>query len=304
MPSRQPIQQPTPAMIALYDRFTHAGDLSRRDLMDGLARMAGSAAAAAGVLGVIAGRADAAPLVAADDPRIKAGDVRFVAGGRTLGGYLAQPASGAARAPRVLVIHENRGLNDHVRDVARRLAGDGLVALAADFLLPAGGTPTRPDGATPAEDVARAMIGALDRAQTVGDGVAMLHWLAANAPGTGVAGAVGFCWGGGMVNALAVAAGPALRAGVAYYGAAPPGAAGADKVKARLLLHYAGLDDRINAMAPAWTAALTAAGARFAAFTYPGVNHAFNNDTAPGRYDAAAAALAWGRTLDWLKQQD
>ncbi|WP_207759201.1 dienelactone hydrolase family protein [Sandarakinorhabdus cyanobacteriorum] len=295
--------RPTPAMIALYDRFTHVGDLSRRELMARMTRLAGGAAAASSLLGVIAGRADAAPLVAADDPRIKAGDVRFEAGGRTLGGYLAQPAKGAGAAPRVLVIHENRGLNDHIRDVARRLATSGLVALAADFLLPAGGTPTQPDGATSAEDVARGMIGKLDRAQTVADGVAMLNWLGAKAPGKGTAGAVGFCWGGGMVNALAVAAGPALRAGVAYYGAAPPEAAGADRVKARLMLHYAGLDDRINAMGPAWQAALNAAGVRFQAFTYPGVNHAFNNDTAVGRYDAAAAALAWGRTLDWLKQQ-
>jgi carboxymethylenebutenolidase len=295
--------KPTQAMIDLYDRFTHAGDLSRRDLMVQLTRMAGSAAAAGTMLGVIAGQADAAALVAADDPRIKAGDVRFDAGGRTLGGYLAQPVTGAATAPRVLVIHENRGLNDHIRDVARRLATDGLVALAADFLLPAGGTPTQPDGATSAEDVARAMIGKLDRPQTIADGVAMLNWLAAKAPGTGAAGAVGFCWGGGMVNALAVAAGPALRAGAAYYGAAGD-AAGAANVKARLLLHYAGLDERINAMAPGWQAALTAAGVRFEAFTYPGVNHAFNNDTAVGRYDAAAAALAWGRTVALLKSAD
>lgn len=294
--------QPTPAMIALYDRFTHIGDMSRRELMAQMTRLAGSAAAAGAMLGVIGGRADAAPLVAADDPRIKAADVRFTAAGRTLGGYLAQPVKGAAAAPRVLVIHENRGLNDHIRDVARRLAADGLVALAADFLLPAGGTPTMPDGATSAEDVARAMIGKLDRAQTVADGVAMLNWLGSgSAPGKGTAGAVGFCWGGGMVNALAVAAGPALRAGAAYYGAAPPDAAGADRVKARLLLHYAWLDDRINAMGPAWQAALTAAGVRFEAFTYPGVNHAFNNDTAVGRYDAAAAALAWGRTVALLK---
>ncbi|MBU6165797.1 MAG: dienelactone hydrolase family protein [Alphaproteobacteria bacterium] len=288
-------------MIALYDRFTHSGDMSRRELMAQMTRLAGSAAAAGAMLGVIGGQADAAPLVAADDPRIKAADVRFDAGGRTLGGYLAQPVKGAAAAPRVLVIHENRGLNDHIRDVARRLASAGLVALAADFLLPAGGTPTQPDGATSAEDVARGMIGKLDRAQTVADGVAMLNWLAASAPGKGTPGAVGFCWGGGMVNALAVAAGPALRAGAAYYGAAPPDAAGAANVKARLLLHYAGLDDRINAMGPAWQAALTAAGVRFDAFTYPGVNHAFNNDTAVGRYDAAAAALAWERTLALLK---
>lgn len=295
-------QQPTPAMIALYDRFTHAGNISRRDLMARMAQLAGGTAAASAMLGLIAARADAAPLVAADDARIRVGDVRFQVGGdRQMAGYLAQPAKGAATAPRVLVIHENRGLNDHIRDVARRLATDGLVALAADFLAPAGGTPSVGDGTTSAEDKARSMIGALDRQQTVTDGVATLNWLATAAPGKGVPGAVGFCWGGGMVNALAVAAGPGLRAGVAYYGAAPADVAGAAKVKARLVLHYAGLDERINAMGPAWQAALTAAGVPFEAHTYPGVNHAFNNDTSPARYDKAAADLAWQRTLAALK---
>jgi carboxymethylenebutenolidase len=181
------------------------------------------------------------------------------------------------------------------------LAAEGLVALAADFLAPNGGTPTLGDGTTSAEDKARSMIGALDRQQTVADGVATLNWLATAAPGKGVPGAVGFCWGGGMVNALAVAAGPALRAGAAYYGAAPQDVTGAARVKARLLLHYAGLDERINAMGPAWQAALTAAGVRFEAHIYPGVNHAFNNDTSPARYDKAAADLAWQRTVALLK---
>ena len=294
--------QPTQAMIALYDRFTHVGDLSRRDMVGQMARLAGGTATANALLGLIAARADAAPQVAADDARIKVGDVRFSVGaGREMAGYLAQPAKGAGAAPRVLVIHENRGLNDHIRDVARRLAAEGLVALAADFLAPNGGTPTLADGTTSAEDKARTMIGALDRQQTVADGVATLNWLATAAPGKGVPGAVGFCWGGGMVNALAVAAGPALRAGAAYYGAAPQDVTGATRVKARLLLHYAGLDDRINAMGPAWQAALTAAGVRFEAHIYPGVNHAFNNDTSPARYDKAAADLAWQRTVALLK---
>ena len=189
--------QPTQAMIALYDRFTHVGDLSRRDMVAQMARLAGGTAAANALLGLIAARADAAPQVAADDARIKVGDVRFSVGaGREMSGYLAQPAKGAAAAPRVLVIHENRGLNDHIRDVARRLAAEGLVALAADFLAPNGGTPTLADGTTSAEDKARTMIGALDRQQTVADGVATLNWLATAAPGKGVPGAVGFCWGG------------------------------------------------------------------------------------------------------------
>ncbi|MFZ4382684.1 MAG: dienelactone hydrolase family protein [Sandarakinorhabdus sp.] len=294
--------QPTQAMIDLYDRFTHAISPNRRDLMTEMARLAGGTAAAGSMLGLIAARSNAAPMVAADDPRIKAANiVADLGGGRTMRGHLAQPVKGANTAPRVLVIHENRGLNDHNRDLARRLATAGFVAFAADFLTPAGGTPTVGNGTTNAEDVARDMIGKLDRAQTVADGVATLTWLAAKAPGKGAAGAVGFCWGGGMVNALAVDAGPALRAGVAYYGAAPQDVAGAARVKARLLLHYAGLDERINAMAPAWQAALQAAGVTFEAQVYAGVNHGFNNDTAAARYDKAAAELAWSRTLASLR---
>lgn len=294
--------QPTQAMIALHDRFTHGNDVSRRMLMAEMARLAGGTAAASSMLGLIAASADAAPLVAPDDARMQAGDyVADLGGGRTMRGYLARPVKNFGDAPRVLVIHENRGLNDHNRDLARRLAVDGFVAFAADFLTPLGGTPTAGDSTTSAEDKARTMIGQLDRAQTVADGVATLKWLAYTAPGKGMPGAVGFCWGGGMVNALAVAAGPLLRAGAAYYGAAPQDVAGAAQVKARLLLHYAGLDERINAMAPAWQAALQAAGVRFEAHVYDGVNHGFNNDTAAARYDKAAADLAWNRTLAWLR---
>jgi carboxymethylenebutenolidase len=184
--------QPTQAMIDLYDRFTHAISPNRRDLMTEMARLAGGTAAAGSMLGLIAARSNAAPMVAADDPRIKAANiVADLGGGRTMRGHLAQPVKGANTAPRVLVIHENRGLNDHNRDLARRLATAGFVAFAADFLTPAGGTPTVGNGTTNAEDVARDMIGKLDRAQTVADGVATLTWLAAKAPGKGAAGAVG-----------------------------------------------------------------------------------------------------------------
>ena len=175
------------------------------------------------------------------------------------------------------------------------------MALGADFLTPNSGTPTVSDAAVSAEDKARNKIGALDRQQTVADGVATLNWLATTASGRGAPGAVGFCWGGGMVNALAVAAGSALRAGVAYYGATPQDSAGAAQEKAQLLLRHAGLDERINDMGPAWQAALTAAGVRFEAHAYPGVNHAFNNDTGPARYDKRAADLAWQRTLKLLR---
>ena len=291
---------PTQAMIALYDRFTHVGDLSRRDMVAQMARLAGGTAAANALLGLIAARADAAPLVAADDARIKAGDVRFSVGaGREMAGYLAQPAKGAATASRVLVIHENRGLNDHIRDVARRLAAEGLVALAADFLAPNGGTPTLGDATTNAEDKARTMIGTLDRQQTVADGVATLKWLAASTPGKGVPGAVGFCWGGGVVNTLATAT-PALDAGVVFYGVAPK-VEDVSKIKASLIMHHASLDARVNATLPPYEAALKAANIAYQLYMYEGVNHAFHNETSAERYNDVAAKLAWQRTVDFFK---
>ncbi len=208
---------------------------------------------------------------------------------------------GKDRAPKVMVIHENRGLTEHIRDVARRLALSGFVVLAPDFLAPYGETPRSGDGKMSAEDIARTMIGQIDRGAVVADGVASLKWFDGYSDGRGTPSAVGFCWGGGMVNALAVAAGSLLKTGVAYYGPAPADAGGAGKIKARLVLHYAGLDERINAGAPAWQAALSAAGVKFDAYTYDGVNHAFNNDTSEARYNKAAAFLAWKRTIEALR---
>lgn len=293
----------TQPMIELYDRFTHAGmgagaGLSRRELMTGLARLAGSMAAAEAALGLISGGAKAAPLSAPDDPALDIASLSLpLATGRTMLAYRAQPRQGLAKAPKVLVIHENRGLTDHIRDVTRRLALAGCVAVAADFLSSAGGTPST--GAD-AEDRARGMIGALDMAATVADGVATLAAIAALPGRAGAPAAMGFCWGGGMVNRLAVAAGSGLGAGIAYYGIAPD-LAGVPAIRARMLLHFAGLDERINAAAPPYEAAMTAAGVRFAAHVYPGVNHAFNNDTSAARYDKAAADLAWARSLAWIK---
>jgi carboxymethylenebutenolidase len=285
----------TQAMIDLYDEFTHR-TADRRALMTGLARLAGGAAAASALLPLIEARAEAAPLVAADDKRIRTETAEWAgAGDHRMKGYLVTPAKSTSKAPRVMVIHENRGLTEHIRDIARRLGTEGFVALAPDFLSPLGGTPDGDD------DKARTMIGQLDRAATISDGVATLEWLAKAKAGKGVPGAVGFCWGGGMVNAVAIAAGDRLRAGVAYYGPTPADLTQVTKIKARMLLHYAGLDERINASAPAYEEALKAAGVTFEAYVYPGVNHAFNNDTSAARYDKAAADLAWGRTLAWLK---
>ncbi|MFZ4109244.1 MAG: dienelactone hydrolase family protein [Polymorphobacter sp.] len=289
------------AMIDLYDRFTHVGG-NRRELLDGLARLAGGIAAASAILPLIEARADAASLTSEDNGAIIADRIVYAgASGRMMSGYLVRPVKGKDRAPKVMVIHENRGLTEHIRDVARRLAMSGFVVLAPDFLAPYGETPRIGDGKNSAEDIARLLIGQIDRGAMVADGVASLKWFDGYSEGRGTPGALGFCWGGGMVNALAVAAGKLLKTGVAYYGPAPADASGAGKIKAKLVLHYAGLDERVNAGAPAWQAALTAAGVKFDAYTYEGVNHAFNNDTSEARYNKAAASLAWERTIEALR---
>ena len=208
-------------------------------------------------------------------------------------GYLVKPADATGPLPAVIVIHENRGLNDHTRDVARRAALEGFVALAPDFLSPAGGTPAD-------EDQARELIGGLDQAMLTGNLVATAEFLRGHEDATGAVGVVGFCWGGGMALRLAVAD-PALNAAVAYYGS-QPAAADVPAIKAKLMMHYAGLDDRINAGIPAFQAALDAAGTDYQIFVYDGVNHAFNNDTSEARYDKAAADLAWGRTIGLFKE--
>lgn len=280
------------AAIALYDRFTH-GRMDRRAFMAELTRIAGGAAAAGLLLSDIAAQAAAAPLVSADDPRIRSRDLEWEARpGRTYRGYNAAPAAGGGNLPVVLVIHENRGLSEHIRDVARRLAVAGYSAVAPDFLSPAGGTPDD-------EDRARMMIGALDMAETVADGAATIRWLASPAGGSRRIGMVGFCWGGAMVNRLAVAAGPALKAGVSFYGPAPDPSEAA-RVQAAMLIILAGLDERVNATGIPWAEALRAAGRDVSAITYPGVNHAFHNDTSEARYDRAAAERAWAATLDFF----
>jgi len=278
-------------IIDLYDRFTH-GALSRREFFDRLARLAGGSAAALAMLPLLRNDYARAAVVPEDDARLTAGPVEFDAAGGRLGGYLVHLKDGDKR-PAVVVIHENRGLNPHIRDVTRRLALDGFLALGVDMLSPLGGTPAD-------EDRAREMIRSLDAAETLARLAASVPFLAAHPLSTGKVGAVGFCWGGGMANRLA-AAGTALAASVAYYGAQLP----ADQVPAitaPLLLHYAGLDERINAGIAPYKAALDAAGKPYELHVYEGVNHAFNNDTSPTRYDRAAADLAWGRTVAFLKK--
>lgn len=285
----------TQAMIDLYDRFTH-DTLDRRALMAGLARLAGGSAGAAAVLPLIEASPAAASIVAADDKRVIAEAVKWPGGTiHHLSGYLVRPAAAEKTSlGAVMLIHENRGLNEHIRDVARRLAIEGFIVLAPDFLAPEGGTPVD-------EDKARAMIGTLGRDATVADGVATLEYLATIKGANARVGAVGFCWGGGMVNAIACAAGSRLRAAVAYYGPQPP-AALVPAIKARVLLHYGALDTRIDAGIPAYEAALKAAKIKYEVFVYPNANHAFNNDTSAERYDRAAADLAWSRTVTMLHE--
>ncbi len=276
------------AAIALHDRFTH-GRMDRRAFMAELTRIAGGGAAAAVLLSGVAANAQAGPVVAADDPRIRGRDVDWeVAPGRRYRGYRASPIGAGASTPVVIVIHENRGLNEHTRDVARRLAVAGHVGLAPDFLSPAGGTPAD-------EDRAREMIGQLDMAQTVADGVASVRMAGQVDGGPRKVGVVGFCWGGAMVNRLAVASGDALDAGVSFYGPAPDPAEAA-RVHAAMLVILAGLDERVNATGEPWIAALRAAG-KGDGITYPDVHHAFHNDTSEARYNREAAEAAWTATL-------
>jgi carboxymethylenebutenolidase len=278
-------------IIDLYDSFTHGG-MSRRAFLDRLAEIAGSSAAALALLPLLQNDYARAAIVAPDDPRLAIDTVGYDAGGTRISGTLARLKSKGKR-PAVIVIHENRGLNPHIKDVGRRIALEGFLSLAVDMLSPLGGTPAD-------EDKGRDMIGTLDAGETARRIAAAVPFLAHHAESTGMVGAVGFCWGGGMVNRLAVIA-PNLKAGVAYYGAQPP-AAQVPAIKAALLLHYAGLDQRIDAGIPAYEAALKAHHKRFTIYVYPNVNHAFNNDTG-SRYDKAAAKLAWSRTVVFLKQE-
>ena len=284
----------TQAMIDAYDEYTHL-TLDRRGFMEKLTRLAGSGAAAAAIAPLLAADPAAAEIVPADDARLKGEDITWAGPAGDMMGYLVGPADQNGKLPTVIVIHENRGLNAHIRDVARRVALEGFVALAPDYLSPLGGTPAD-------EEKAREMFKELDPAQTVANGVATVEFLKGHELGAGKVGAMGFCWGGGAVNNLATAA-PDLAAGVAYYGAQPKDPAQIAKINAALLLHYAGQDERINAGIDAYKAALEAAGKDFTIHVYEGAQHAFNNDTSAARYDKEAADLAWGRTIAFFKEK-
>jgi carboxymethylenebutenolidase len=280
-----------PEVLKLFDQYVH-GQLSRRDFLSSAGRYAVGGATAASLLGALS-PSFAAPLVAPADTRIKAGFVEIASpnGYGKVRGYLVQPANAKGKLPVVLVVHENRGLNPHIEDIARRLAVDGFIAFAPDALFTLGGYPGD-------EDKARELFGKLDQAKTRADFLAAAAWLKALPEGNGKLGAVGFCYGGGMVNFLATQL-PDLAAAVPFYGKQPP-AADVARIKAPLLIHDAEKDSGILAGWPAYEAALKAAGVSYQHFVYPGTEHGFNNDTTP-RYDEAAAKLAWQRTIDFFK---
>ncbi|MEJ5231651.1 MAG: dienelactone hydrolase family protein [Geminicoccaceae bacterium] len=279
-------------IIDLYDRFTH-GLIDRRAFMDELGRLAGGTAAATALLTLLRNDYARAATVPADDPRLRAERVSWPGPDGPMAGYLVRLRE-VERRPAVIVIHENRGLNPHIEDVARRLALEGFLALAVDMLARDGGTPTD-------EDEAREMIGRLDPELNARRLASAVPFLAGHPESNGKVGAVGFCWGGGMVNELAVRS-PDLAAGVAYYGR-QVAAERVPAIRAALLLHYAERDERINAGIDAYRRALEAAGKRFEIHLYPGTQHAFNNDTNAARYDRAAAELAWSRTIAFLRRE-
>jgi len=278
-------------ILELYDEFKQGG-MGRRYFLERLAQIAGSTAAALALMPILENHYAQAQIVAENDDRLVTATVEYDAAGTKISGYLARLKGGQKR-PAVIVIHENRGLNAHIRDVARRMALEGFLSFAPDMLSPLGGTPAD-------ESKISGMFGSLVAEETVARLAAAVPFLARHPESTGKVGAIGFCWGGGFVNRLA-AAGTSLNAGVPYYGSQLP-AAEVPKISAPLLLQYASLDTRINAGIEAFEAALKANNKPYELYMYEGANHAFNNDTNAARYSKEAATLAWSRTVAFLKK--
>jgi len=283
-----------PEVLKLFDQYVH-GVITRRGFLDAASQYAVGGATAAGLLAALSPRFAEAQQVSPGDPRITSRTVEFPSpqGNGTVRGLLVQPAKPKGKLPTVLVVHENRGLNPHIEDIARRLALLDFIAYAPDALATAGGYPGD-------EDKARELFGKLDMAKTRADFVAAAQALKTLPEGNGKVGVVGFCWGGGIVNYLATRL-PDLAAAVPFYGPQPP-AEEAARIRTPLMLHYAGADEGITGKWPAYEAALKAAGVPYQAFVYPGVQHGFNNDTTP-RYDEAAAKLAWQRTIEFFDKR-
>ena len=281
-------------LLILFDAYVHGG-IDRRTFLDRAAKFAVGGVTAAMLLEQLSPKFAAARVVRTDDVRIAPEYVEYDSpnGSGKMRGYLVRPAAATGKSPGILVIHENRGLNPHIEDIARRLALDNFVAFAPDALFPLGGYPGD-------EDKARELFRQLDQAKTREDFVAAAGFLKARADVTGKIGAVGFCYGGGMVNYLATRLGNDLSAGVAFYGSAP-NTEDVPKITCPLLIQSAEVDERINASWPAFEQALKAAHVSYERHLYPGTQHGFNNDTTP-RYDAAAAKLAWQRTIAFFNK--
>ena len=283
-----------PDVLKLFDGYIH-GNINRREFLDRASKYAVGGFTAAAMLESLTPNYALAQQVARTDPRIKTEYLTYPSpeGSGTMRGYLAMPANATGKLPGVLVIHENRGLNPHIEDIARRLAVDNFVAFAPDALTPVGGYPGN-------EEAAMQLFAKLDPNKRIEDLVAAFPFVKSRPECSGRIGAVGFCFGGTIVSVLAVRV-PDLAAAVPFYGS-QPSAADTAKIKAPLLIQYAALDDRINAGWPAFEAALKANGVNYQMFMYPGTNHGFNNDTTP-RYDEAAAKLAWSRTVAFFNER-
>ncbi|WP_432708878.1 dienelactone hydrolase family protein [Pedobacter sp.] len=278
-------------IINLYDSYTHS-KLSRKEFIKKLSVLTGGTAIAMTMLPLLENNY-AAAVSLVDDSKLDTETITFKGVNGEMKGFLAKPKNGKNLGA-VLVIHENRGLNPHTIDVTKQVAAEGFLALGLDALSATGGTPTD-------EDKAREEIGKLDPAVNLQNFILGLDYLRKRNDGNGKVGCVGFCWGGRMANLLAVND-PNLQAAVAYYGSQAD-VADVPKIKASLMLHYAGLDERINAGIPAYEAALEQNNKDYQLFIYDNVNHAFNNNTSPTRYNEAAAKLAWGRTIDLFKKK-
>lgn len=280
-------------LLILFDAYVH-GALDRRGFLDKAAKYAVGGVTAAMLLDELSPKFAEAQVVPTDDKRIKAEHIEYSSpnGYGKMRGYFARPANAKGKLPGILVVHENRGLNPHIEDIARRLAVDNFVAFAPDALFPLGGYPGD-------EDKARELFPKLDQNKTREDFVTAAAWLKARPECTGRYGAVGFCYGGGIVNMLATRL-PDMAAGVPFYGASPT-AEDAAKIKAAMMIQSAEVDERINASWPAYEAALKGAGVKYQRFLYPGTQHGFNNDTTP-RFEKAAAKLAWDRTIEFFNK--
>jgi len=279
-------------VVDLYDEYKN-GLLDRRQFLKRLSMLAGGILAANVLLSILEGNTARADLISKDDPRLLTEDIRYKGATGDVRGKLARP-KGEVKVPGVIVIHENRGLNAHIADVTRRIALEGFLALAPDALSPVGGTPDD-------ESKAAALIGQLDQPSTIKNFVAAVQYLKTHPMSTGKVGVVGFCWGGAMANQIAVNS-PDVSAAAPYYGR-PPASEDVPKIKASLLLHYAGLDEGINKGIPEFEAALKKASIDYKLYMYEGAQHAFNNDTNTARYNKDAAQLAWGRTIAFFKEK-